>query len=85
LFLFVVSAAFPETQKVVLVAAQGAGVRRAAGEASSSYFSMDDHLATMHARITPITKLGHELRLAAEDLYRLLWPTETLPVNSPTW
>ncbi|KAK1677544.1 hypothetical protein QYE76_038392 [Lolium multiflorum] len=34
-----------------------------------------------HARITPITMLGHELRLAAEELFRLLWPMETLPVE----
>jgi hypothetical protein len=33
----------------------------------------------MHARITPMTMLGLELRLAAEELYRMLWPTETLP------
>ena len=33
----------------------------------------------MHARITPITMLGYELRQAAEELFRLLWPTETLP------
>ena len=43
------------------------------------YFSMDDHLASMAARIEPITMLGYELRQAAEEVYRLLWPTETLP------
>ena len=55
------------------------GERRAAGEEGSPHFSMEDHLAAMHARITPITMLGYELRLAAEELYRLLWPTEALP------
>ena len=43
------------------------------------YFSKDDHLASMAARIEPITMLGYELRQAAEELYRLLWPTEMLP------
>ena len=79
-FFFVVSAAFPETQEAVLVAAGRAReARRQAGEVGSSHFSMDDHLAAMQARITPITMLGYELRQAAEELYRLLWPTETLP------
>jgi hypothetical protein len=40
---------------------------------------MEDHLVSMHAQITPMTMLGHELRLAAEDLCQLLWPTEALP------
>ncbi|KAK1685515.1 hypothetical protein QYE76_046363 [Lolium multiflorum] len=35
--------------------------------------------ASMAARVEPITKLGWELRKAAEELARLLWPTETLP------
>ncbi|KAM0870359.1 hypothetical protein ACQ4PT_040051 [Festuca glaucescens] len=76
----VVSATFPETQEAALAAAgKEREVRRAADEEGSSFFSMDDHLAAMHARITPITMLGYELRLAAEELFRLLWPTETLP------
>jgi hypothetical protein len=76
----VASAPFPETHEAALAAADRArGERRAAGEEGSPYFSMEDHLAAMHAQITPITMLGHELRLAAEELYRLLWPTETLP------
>jgi hypothetical protein len=33
----------------------------------------------MHARITSITMLEYELRHAADDLYRLLWPTEMPP------
>jgi hypothetical protein len=40
---------------------------------------MDDYLASMAARVAPITMLGYELRKAAEELFRLLWPTETLP------
>jgi hypothetical protein len=52
--------------------------RLATGEKSSDYFSMDDHLASMAARVEPITKLGYELQKAAEELYRLLWLTETL-------
>jgi hypothetical protein len=76
----VVSAAFLETQEAALAAADKArGERRAAGEEGSPYFSMEDHLAAMHTRITPITMLGYELWLVAEELYRLLWPTETLP------
>jgi hypothetical protein len=39
---------------------------------------MDDYLASMAARAEPITILGYELRKAAEQLFRLLWPTETL-------
>jgi hypothetical protein len=42
---------------------------------------MEDHLASMAARIEQITMLGYELRKAAEELYRLLWPTETLPAE----
>ncbi|KAK1694477.1 hypothetical protein QYE76_011174 [Lolium multiflorum] len=52
--------------------------RQATGEQSSACFSMDDYLASMAARVEPITKLGWELRKAAEELIRL-WPTETLP------
>jgi hypothetical protein len=33
----------------------------------------------MAARVEPITMLGYELTKAAEELFRLLWPTETLP------
>ncbi|KAM0860662.1 hypothetical protein ACQ4PT_046399 [Festuca glaucescens] len=74
------AAAFPETQEAALAAAgRERDERRAAGEAGSPSFSMDDHLAAMHARITPITMLGYELWQAAEELFRLLWPTETLP------
>jgi hypothetical protein len=40
---------------------------------------MDDYLASMAARVEPITMLGYELRQAAEELFRMLWPTETLP------
>ena len=40
---------------------------------------MDDYLASMAARVEPITMLGYELRQAAEELYRMLWPTEMLP------
>ncbi|KAK1613914.1 hypothetical protein QYE76_019431 [Lolium multiflorum] len=72
--------AFPETQAGALAAmgvAQDAG--RAAGEESSDHFSIEDHLVAMHARITPMTMLGHELRQAAEDLFQMLWPTETPP------
>jgi hypothetical protein len=79
-FFFFVAAAFPETQAGALAAmgvAQDAG--RAAGEESSDHFSMEDHLVAMHARITPMTMLGHELRQAAGDLFQMLWPTETPP------
>ncbi|KAM0924166.1 hypothetical protein ACQ4PT_005132 [Festuca glaucescens] len=76
------AASFPETQAAALEAARLAREeRRAAGEEGSPYFSMEEHLAVMQARITPITMLGHELRLAAEEIYRLLWPTETLPAE----
>nr|XP_051208573.1 formin-like protein 14 [Lolium perenne] len=74
------AATFPETQEEALAAVgRSREARRAAGEESSAHFSMEDHLASMHARITPMTMLGHELRLAAEDLYQLLWPYEALP------
>jgi hypothetical protein len=46
---------------------------------------MDDYLASMAARVEPITMLGWELRKAAEELYRLLWPTETLPGEPIKW
>ncbi|KAK1652398.1 hypothetical protein QYE76_070203 [Lolium multiflorum] len=49
------------------------------GEGSSEYFSMEDHLASMAARIEPITKLGWELRKAAEELVPMLWPEEAAP------
>ncbi|KAM0929385.1 hypothetical protein ACQ4PT_001487 [Festuca glaucescens] len=69
-----------QSQEAALAAAgRERDARRAAGEAGSPSFSMDDHLAAMHARITPITMLGYELRQAAEELFRLLWPTVTLP------
>ena len=46
---------------------------------SSDCFTMDDYLSSIAARVEPVTKLGWELRKAAEELMRLLWPTETLP------
>ena len=78
---FFFAAAFPEAQEATLKAVGEAreARRQATGEPSGAYFSMDDHLAGMAARVGPITKLGWELRKAAEELIRLLWPTETLP------
>ncbi|KAK1682412.1 hypothetical protein QYE76_043260 [Lolium multiflorum] len=75
------AAAFPEAQAEALAAAGRARDerRRTTGEQSLDCFSMDDYLASMAARVEPITKLGWELRKAAEELCRLLWPTETLP------
>ncbi|KAK1609113.1 hypothetical protein QYE76_032786 [Lolium multiflorum] len=75
------AAAFPEAQDAALAAVGKAREerRQATGEQSSAFFSMDDYLASMAARVEPITKLGWELRKAAEELIRLLWPTETLP------
>ena len=76
------SASFPETKAAALeVARLMREERRAAGEEGSPYFSMEEHLAAMQARVAPITMLGHELRLAVEEIYRLLWPTETLPAE----
>ena len=78
---FVLAAAFPEAQEAALAAAGQAreARRQATGETSSAHFSMDDYLASMAARVEPITMLGYELRKAAEELFQLLWPTETLP------
>ncbi|KAK1664974.1 hypothetical protein QYE76_053133 [Lolium multiflorum] len=75
------AAAFPEAQAAALEAAGKARekCRQATGEVSSDCFSMDDYLASMAARVEPITMLGWELRKAAEKLFQLLWPTETLP------
>ncbi|KAK1620860.1 hypothetical protein QYE76_026377 [Lolium multiflorum] len=75
------AAAFLEAQEAALAAASKAREARrlATGEESSEHFSMDDHLASMAARVEPITMLGYELRKVAEELYQLLWPTETLP------
>ncbi|KAK1681694.1 hypothetical protein QYE76_042542 [Lolium multiflorum] len=60
-------AAFPETQEAALTAVGIAreSRRQATGEGSSEYFSVEDHLASMAARVDPITKLGWELRKAA--------------------
>ncbi|KAK1626477.1 hypothetical protein QYE76_000792 [Lolium multiflorum] len=73
-------AAFPEAQDAALAAVGKAREeRRQALGSSSACFTMEDYLASMAARVEPITKLGWELRKAAEELIRLLWPTETLP------
>ncbi|KAK1609321.1 hypothetical protein QYE76_032994 [Lolium multiflorum] len=71
----------PEAQEAVLAAVGKAREerRQATGDQSSDCFTMDDYLSSMAARVEPITKLGWELRKAAEELIRLLWPTETLP------
>jgi hypothetical protein len=53
--------------------------RQETGEGSSEYFSMEDHLASMAARIEPVTQLGWELRKAAEELVPMLWPGEAVP------
>ncbi|KAK1691991.1 hypothetical protein QYE76_008688 [Lolium multiflorum] len=75
------AAAFPEAQEEALAAVGRAREdrRQATGEQSSDCFTMDDYLASIAARVEPVTKLGWELRKAAEELMRLLWPTETLP------
>ncbi|KAK1601447.1 hypothetical protein QYE76_048236 [Lolium multiflorum] len=75
------AAAFPETQEAALTAVGIAreSRRQATGEGSSAYFSVEDHLASMAARVDPITKLGWELRKAAEELVPMLWPEEAVP------
>ncbi|XP_051221554.2 uncharacterized protein [Lolium perenne] len=75
------AAAFPETQDAALAAVGAArdSRRQETGEGSSEYFSMEDHLASMAARIEPVTQLGWELRKAAEELVSLLWPGEAAP------
>ncbi|KAK1695826.1 hypothetical protein QYE76_012523 [Lolium multiflorum] len=75
------AAAFPETQEAALTAVGIAreSRRQATGEGSSEYFSVEDHLASMAARVDPITKLGWELRKAAEELVPMLWPEEAVP------
>ncbi|KAK1613019.1 hypothetical protein QYE76_036692 [Lolium multiflorum] len=75
------SAAFPETQDAALAAVGVAreSRRRATGEGSSEYFTMEDYMASMAARVEPITKLGWELRKAAEELVPMLWPAEAVP------
>ena len=79
--LFFFAAAFPEAQEEALAAVGRAREdrRQATGEQSSDCFTMDDYLSSIAARVEPVTKLGWELRKAAEELIRLLWPTETLP------
>ncbi|KAK1609108.1 hypothetical protein QYE76_032781 [Lolium multiflorum] len=75
------SAAFPETQDAALaavgVARESRG--RATGEGSSECFTMEDYMASMAARVEPITKFGWELRRAAEELVPMLWPAEAVP------
>ncbi|XP_071681027.1 uncharacterized protein [Lolium perenne] len=75
------AAAFPETQDAALAAVGVAreSRRQETGEGSSEYFSMEDHMASMAARVEPITKLGWELRKAAEELVPMLWPEEAAP------
>ncbi|XP_071685397.1 uncharacterized protein [Lolium perenne] len=75
------AAAFPEAQEEALAAVGRAREdrRQATGEQSSDCFTMDDYLASIAARVEPVTKLGWELRKAAEELIRSPWPTETLP------
>ncbi|KAK1604715.1 hypothetical protein QYE76_028388 [Lolium multiflorum] len=69
----------PEAQDAALAAVGRRGRSARWREQSSACFTMEDYLASMAARVEPITKLGWELRKAAEELIRLLWPTETLP------
>ncbi|KAK1670905.1 hypothetical protein QYE76_059064 [Lolium multiflorum] len=78
---FFFAAAFPEAQEAALAAVGVAreARRRATGEGSVEYFTMEDYMASMAARVEPITKLGWELRKAAEELIQMLWPAETLP------
>nr|XP_051206175.1 uncharacterized protein LOC127321178 [Lolium perenne] len=85
------AAAFPEAQAAVLpVAGRARDARRqATGEESSDCFSMDDYLATMAARVEPITMLGWELRKAAEELldqleYRRADVENKLPAENKT-
>ncbi|KAK1652193.1 hypothetical protein QYE76_069998 [Lolium multiflorum] len=53
--------------------------REAAGQQGTSSPAPWRTIIVRSARVEPITKLGWELRKAAEELIRLLWPTETLP------
>ncbi|KAK1611283.1 hypothetical protein QYE76_034956 [Lolium multiflorum] len=77
--------AFPETQDAALAAVGVArdSRRRATGEGSSEYFTMEDYMASMAARVEPITKLGWELRKAAEELVPMLWPGRRCRKISP--
>jgi hypothetical protein len=79
--LLLLAAAFPETQDAALAAVGVAreSRRQETGEGSSEYFSMEDHMASMAARVEPITKLGWELRKAVEELAPMLWPEEAVP------
>ncbi|KAK1643553.1 hypothetical protein QYE76_061358 [Lolium multiflorum] len=74
------AAAFPEAQEEALAAVGRAREdrRQATGEQSSDCFTMDDYLASIAARVEPVTKLGWELRKAAEELIRLLAPDRFL-------
>ncbi|KAK1607231.1 hypothetical protein QYE76_030904 [Lolium multiflorum] len=71
------AAAFPEAQQAALDAAGKAGARRqATARQARPHFSMDDYLASMAARVEPITMLGYELcvedALSAETKTRRL-------------
>ena len=79
--MLLLAAAFPETQDAALAAVGVAREtrRRATGEGSSEYFTMEDYMASMAARVEPITKLGWELQKAAEELVPMLWPAEAVP------
>nr|XP_051202475.1 uncharacterized protein LOC127316095 [Lolium perenne] len=67
------AAAFPEAQEEALAAVGRAREdrRQATGEQSSDCFTMDDYLASIAARVEPVTKLGWELRKVAEELWKL--------------
>ncbi|XP_047085294.1 uncharacterized protein LOC124696634 [Lolium rigidum] len=47
----------------------------------TSHFTMEDHLAAMTARLGPMETLGRELRRTANEIFAVLWPTQSLPTD----
>ncbi|KAK1681288.1 hypothetical protein QYE76_042136 [Lolium multiflorum] len=73
-----------DLQDVVQPAPLWRGDDDADSQVTAHFGAVEVHLRQQE----PITMLGYELRQAAEELYRLLWPTETLPgdlANLITW
>lgn len=76
-------AAFPETQDAAL-ATVGAirQQQQSDGVDVPPHWRMEDHLEALKVRLQPVAELGGQLREAAQEVFKILWPGQVLPPDA---
>lgn len=72
-----VTDAFPESQELAVNAVLEARKDRSTKE--EPYWSMEDHMVTMAARVAHMKVLGIDLPLSAIKVFKALWPVTAVP------